>query len=62
MIGWFKNRKRKCSVCKTETKAVDMYTINYKAVDGNGRMFVCPDCATALVDLDDAMSEVKNVR
>lgn len=62
MISWLKNRKRKCSVCSIKAKASDMYTVNYSAADGTGRIFVCPECITALADLNDAMIEVKNER
>lgn len=53
MIGLFKKKKTKCLLCKTTVNEAEMYTVRYRASDGNGSVKVCKSCADELDKIAD---------
>jgi hypothetical protein len=45
------SKKIVCFFCKVESKEEESFSLEYKAVDGNGKVEACPMCAGMLNDM-----------
>lgn len=61
IISKFLNPKKQetivCFFCNIEAKADEAFTLEYKALDGNGKVNTCPMCAGML----DNMMEMRDI-
>lgn len=46
-----------CFFCNIEAPAEDSFVLEYKAIDGNGKVNACPICALTLNDMIEERDE-----